>query len=187
MAVILWSSVVVRLVTIATSGRRPMGSTDDYCISVMSAFISRQAHVCFQANICMPILLFRNMFSYQFIFFILTNSSFFSTIHQKRELSQDLDFSFLFLKRAFQGANSSFFFLYIYWFTRDPPEVFYEEKKGLLCRCFSNIWWKIAGLGGAKIRVTPSFSWSWRSAIGAQLGRLFEWWTAGHNAHMRMS
>ena len=94
---------------------------------------------------------------------------FFSLIHQNCELSQDLDFSFLFfLKRAFRDANSSFFFLR---FTKDPPELCFEfgGKEGTFVPLFFLVSdEKIAGLGGAKIRITPCFSEGWRSTIRAQ-------------------
>ena len=45
---------------------------------------------------------------------------------------------------------------------------------------------KIAGLGGAKIRITPCFSESWRSVIQCA-GRLFEWTRCGAQcAHVQL-
>ena len=87
-------------------------------------------------------------------------SFFFSLIHRKCELSQDLDFSFLFfLKRAFRDANSSFFFF------SDSPKILqsfcfeFGGKEGTFVPLFFLVSdEKIAGLGGAKIRITPCFS-----------------------------
>ena len=90
----------------------------------------------FFRNIFMPIQLFKKSFP------LPKNSSFFFFFslpgHQKCELRQELDFSFL-LKRAFRGANSSFSF----FFVADPPEILQSfalslmEKKRLFGPLFS--------------------------------------------------
>ena len=115
---------------IAPSSRRPRGSTHDYWVSVcflvslpVSWLNSCQHFSC--------LLFFRNIFMpfHHFLFSLPR--------HQKCELSQDLDFSFLFfLKRAFRGAKSSFFFF------ADSQKILQSfvlslvEKKGLFVPFF---------------------------------------------------